>query len=110
MEKWQARGLKVLRKQAGKTAIDVATDLGVPRSTLTAWENGVTEMRASQIVACADYFGVTTDEILGYDGCVGTDRGKSPVGRINDSLWEMDSEQLGLVEDLVRVVLEHGGR
>lgn len=110
MEKWQARGLKPLRKQAGKAAMDVATDIGVPRSTLTAWENGVTEMRAGQIVACADYFGVTCDEVLGHDGRAGAKGDGGAVGRITDCLWEMSPEQLGLVEDLVRVVLAHGGR
>lgn len=57
--------LKDLRIDAGMTSDQLAKKIGVTKSTISFWENGVNEPKASYIVACAKVFSVSTDYLLG---------------------------------------------
>lgn len=57
--------LKDLRIDAGMTSDQLAKRIGVTKSTISFWENGVNEPKASYIVAVAIVFSVSSDYLLG---------------------------------------------
>lgn len=59
------RNILDLRKQKNVTQEDLATELGVTAAAVSKWENGYTLPDILMLCALADYFGVTTDELLG---------------------------------------------
>ncbi|KRL72376.1 hypothetical protein FC54_GL001108 [Ligilactobacillus saerimneri DSM 16049] len=44
---------------------ELAKIIGVTQTTITAWETGKAEPASSAVANLADYFGVTTDYLLG---------------------------------------------
>lgn len=54
-----------LRKQKNVTQEDLAAELGVTAAAVSKWENGYTLPDVLMLCALADYFAVTTDELLG---------------------------------------------
>ena len=54
-----------LRKQKHVTQEELAAELGVTAAAVSKWENGYTLPDILMLCALADYFSVTTDELLG---------------------------------------------
>jgi len=54
-----------LRKQKNVTQEELAADLGVTAAAVSKWENGYTLPDIYMLCALADFFAVTTDELLG---------------------------------------------
>ena len=54
-----------LRSQRQMTQEEMALDLGVGRQTLVRWETGKSTPGAIDVIALSEYFGVTSDELLG---------------------------------------------
>ena len=54
-----------LRKQKGIKQEELAAELGVTAAAVSKWENGYTLPDILMLCALADFFGVTTDELLG---------------------------------------------
>lgn len=54
-----------LRKKQNVTQEDLAAELGVTAAAVSKWENGYTLPDVLMLCALADYFQVTTDELLG---------------------------------------------
>lgn len=54
-----------LRKQKNVTQEEMAAELGVTAAAVSKWENGYTLPDILMLCAIADYFDVTTDELLG---------------------------------------------
>lgn len=54
-----------LRKQKGIKQEDLAAELGVTAAAVSKWENGYTLPDILMLCALADFFGITTDELLG---------------------------------------------
>lgn len=54
-----------LRKKKNVTQDELAAELGVTAAAVSKWENGYTLPDILMLCALADYFGVTTDELLG---------------------------------------------
>lgn len=57
--------LKELRDQKGLYQKDIASFLNVAVSTYSYWENGTYEPDQTSLSKLADFFGVTTDYLLG---------------------------------------------
>ena len=53
------------RKQKKWTQEDLARRLGVERSAVAKWESGKSQPQAARLIALAEIFGCTVDEILG---------------------------------------------
>lgn len=53
------------RKQKKWTQEELARRLGVERSAVAKWESGKSQPQAARLVALAEIFGCTVDEILG---------------------------------------------
>ena len=71
-----ANRITSLRKEKGLSQKEVAISLGVSQALLSHYEKGVRECGLDFVVSCADYFGVTTDYLLG--------RQESKYGLINE--------------------------
>lgn len=54
-----------LRKSKNVTQDEMAAELGVTAAAVSKWENNYTLPDIMMLCALADYFGVTTDELLG---------------------------------------------
>lgn len=59
--------LKIARIKAGMTQAEVAQAVGVNQASVSLWESGVTLPRAATLVALADLYCCTTDELLGRE-------------------------------------------
>ncbi len=56
--------LKLLRKRRGRTQDDVAFTLGMKRSTLSGYENGVAEPALEILMAFSKYYKIAIDTML----------------------------------------------
>ena len=59
--------LRVLRKHQGLSQTALAEVLGIKRSRLNAWENGLSEPSIQHILLIADHFRVNVDRLLRQD-------------------------------------------
>lgn len=59
--------IKRLRTERGLYQSDLADALSVSQSAVASWESGTRQPGLDIVIQIAQYFGVTTDEILGYD-------------------------------------------
>lgn len=60
-----ARRLKELRTEKGVTLMQLAFDIKISKSSLSAWELCVSVPNANAIVTLARYFDVSCDYLLG---------------------------------------------
>ena len=56
------------RTQRKWTQAELAERLGVERSTVAKWESGASQPQAAHLIALAEAFGCTVDELLGRGG------------------------------------------
>ena len=59
--------IKRLREKSELTQADLARELGLTRSSINAWEMGLSVSSTPFIVELAKLFGVSTDYLLGLD-------------------------------------------
>ena len=59
--------IQVLRENAGLTRLEVASRLGLDKSTVSHWELGTAIPRADKLPLLADMFGCSIDELYGRD-------------------------------------------
>lgn len=57
--------IKYLREQSGLTQSDLAKKLGITRSSVNAWELGISAPSTQYVVELAYIFKVSTDYLLG---------------------------------------------
>lgn len=62
-----AEKIKILRESNRLTQNDVAKKLGITRSSVNAWEMGISVPSTMYIVELANLFAVSTDYILGLE-------------------------------------------
>jgi len=62
-----ASNLKVLRKKSGLTQTQLAEELGVQRTMISAYEDGRSEPRLSTIMTLTKIFDVSIDELTSWD-------------------------------------------
>lgn len=59
--------IKDLRYKAGITQKELATELGVSQQTVSLWESNSVYPDANSIIAVCEYFGVSSDYLLGLE-------------------------------------------
>ncbi len=57
--------IKILREKKGITQSELATNLGITRSAVNAWEMGITVPSTQYVVELAKFFNVSADYLLG---------------------------------------------
>ncbi len=60
--------LKELRKNQNLTQSDIAKKLGITRSSVNAWELGISIPSTRYVVELSELFGVSADYLLGIPG------------------------------------------
>lgn len=58
------KGLRAIRLSRKLTQGDLAKQLGVSRTTITMWENGLSKPRLDTLIHLAKILGCTLDEFL----------------------------------------------
>lgn len=59
------RSLLDLRNEKGVGQVALADAIGVSKGCISLWENGLRDPSLSCLVALAEYFGITLDELVG---------------------------------------------
>lgn len=62
-----AERIKYLREQKGLTQADLARQMGITRSSVNAWEMGISVPSTQYIVELSNIFKVSTDYLLGVE-------------------------------------------
>ncbi len=60
--------IKQLRLRGGRTQEALAAELGVTAQAVSRWEKGICYPDMELVPSIANYFGVSIDELFGYDG------------------------------------------
>lgn len=60
-------GFEKCRRLAGMTQTDVAKALNIAQCTVSQWESGKSYPRGNMIVAVAELYGCTIDELFGKE-------------------------------------------
>lgn len=60
-----AKRIKTLREEQEMTQTDLAKRLNITRSSVNAWEQGISTPSTQFVVELAELFGVSTDYLLG---------------------------------------------
>ncbi len=76
--------LSQLRKERGISQKKAATDLGISQALLSHYEKGIRECGLDFVIRCSEYYGVTTDYLLGVS--------KSRNGLDIDALADKEEE------------------
>lgn len=84
-----------LRKERGLSQKEVAMSLGVSQALLSHYEKGVRECGLEFVIKCSDYFGVTTDYLLGKaDSKYGMY--KPNVGENGENIYSIKPEKIDM--------------
>jgi len=87
-----------LMESRGVAATELSKSTGINASTLTQWKKGLQKPSVDAVNKLSDYFGVTTDFILGK-----TDRSNPPILDIPDVLKDVQAAfHRGGIEDLTQ--------
>lgn len=82
------RRLKELRTNMGLTQADLASELGLSRAAVAGYENSGKEPTYDLLIKIANYFGVTTDDLLGVKQNKAVSKKKDLVAIIDDAVKE----------------------
>jgi len=59
--------LRELRTQSKLSAVQLAEKIGVSDTAIINWENNVNDIKGEYIVRLAEFFGVSSDYLLGLE-------------------------------------------
>ncbi|MCM1290154.1 MAG: helix-turn-helix domain-containing protein [Corallococcus sp.] len=57
--------LSELRQEMDLTQVELANAIGVSKGCISLWENGLREPTLTSLIALAQYFDITLDELVG---------------------------------------------
>lgn len=84
-----AQVLSRLRKERGISQKKAASDLGISQALLSHYEKGIRECGLDFVIRCSEYYGVTTDYLLG----VSENRTGMDLSFVTEDNMEMSSVQ-----------------
>lgn len=90
-----AANIRVQRKKAGFTQIELAEKLGVSIATLRRWEAGETAPTGTRIIELANLLGISPDDIIAGEesqGAAGHVSIKYPVGENSNGMLVYEGE------------------
>lgn len=88
--------LKEIRLERNITQQEISDKTNISRSVISQYENGIVEPTANVIVKLAEFFQITTDEILGR-----TDDFGSVIAPVAPALSEDEAELVALYRSLL---------
>jgi transcriptional regulator with XRE-family HTH domain len=93
--------IRELRRRDGRTQDNLAEALGVTAQAVSRWESGGSYPDMEVIPSIANYFGVSIDELFGYDNVR-----EKRIDEIVEQLTEMNKENNGInvnIDDCIRI-------
>lgn len=84
-----AQVLSRLRKERGISQKKAASDLGISQALLSHYEKGIRECGLDFVIRCSEYYGVTTDYLLG----ISENRTGMDLSFVTEDNMEMSSVQ-----------------
>ena len=90
-----AANIRVQRKRAGLTQIELAEKLGVSIATLRRWEAGETAPTGTRIIELANLLGISPDDIIAGEessGAAGHVAMSYPAGENNNGMLVYEGE------------------
>lgn len=94
--------LRRLRREANLTQEELGKELDVSSQAISRWENGSAYPDIEFLPTLAKYFGMTVDELMGYDA----DRGNAYVMRLLDAFIEEGSRETPDAERVIAIIRE----
>lgn len=67
MKRKFAEKLKELRKEKHLSMKELSKEVGLSTTAICQWENCTTDISSDNLIILANYFGVTTDYLLGLE-------------------------------------------
>ena len=100
-----------LRKELNLTQEELAQKIGYTRTAISAWEIGRNEPSNSDTIKLAEYFGVSTDYLLGKSDIRNPEVQEDPLGlaKIGFSMKDYNpptDKQREQLAELIKVVLK----
>ena len=83
--------IKTLREQQNKTQSDLAKQLGITRSSVNAWEMGISIPTVERIIDIASFFHVSTDYLLGLDH------------RLTIDISSLNEKEKAMIQNLIEI-------
>ena len=102
--------LKELREKKHLTQKQLAIELGVAVGSVGMWESSERIPPAKRLQAIANYFGVTVDELLGYDELTPEERAEGARETIKRSITPMEDDLLYAFRQVGKKLGEKGQR
>ena len=102
-----ARNIKEIREEKGLKQIEVAKYIGVDKSAYSKIEKGIRALAIQELQKMAQFFNMTTDQILNYDGNIPeeiTIEDKTTVEQMS-LLQQLDDEDRQTIFRLVNKML-----
>ena len=82
----------------------LAEDLGVTKSRVNMWENGGTLPRSKTLIDLANYFGVSTDYLIGNDTTDTIDPTNKKLSSLQRNLSKLNDSDLEKAEGMLKAV------
>lgn len=104
--------IKQLRVELGLTQEQFANKIGFSRTAISAWEIGRNEPSNDDTIKLADYFGVSTDYLLGKSNVRNPEikeddlLGLAKIGFNTDTYTPLTEKQKEQIKDLLEIILK----
>ncbi len=90
--------LSELRNEKGLSQREIAKIFNVSQGTYNNWENGKTQPSIEQLVALADFFGVSIDYLVGREGEDGV------IVKTSDDVINLDKESRDALYEFLKTL------
>ena len=95
-----------LRTKFGYTQDDIANKLGISRQTYIKFEKADSDLDTSQIQQLADFFGVSTDYLLGKTNQRNIPKQDKKLIAFYNGYKDMDSADKKMLDDIFNSIVE----
>ncbi|AOZ95327.1 helix-turn-helix domain-containing protein [Butyrivibrio hungatei] len=99
-----ATRIKQLRQDRGITMEKLAQELNVTKSRVNMWENGGAIPRSQTLIDLANYFGVSTDYLVGNDCEKKSDPSSDKLHTLQRNLGKLNEKDLERAEGMLKAV------
>lgn len=96
--------VKELREKGKISMEQLAKQLGVTKSRVNMWENNGTVPRGDILIKLANYFGVTTDYLLGNNDESAISLTDAKLNSLQRNLGKLNEEELNKAESMLKLM------
>lgn len=96
------KNLRYLRFQQSMSQQDIANEFNVSISTISIWERGINFPEVAKLIEISEYFGVTTDYLLGL-----SDYKVSEINLSSTNFQELNENEKLLLDKFKEITPDH---